>query len=158
MSRPLYALTTSRSRISEIMTREKFKIWKRISFLHGHFPAPPPMVQQPLVGQGYYGGFTITLRYTTLGRSPLDEWSARHTDLFLTIHDIYMRQTSKLPAGFEPAIPRSERLHIGALDRSATGTGERHFSWTIDYRHGRVRFTSSDVTQPNTTSQKISTT
>jgi len=27
--------------------------------------------------------FEITLRHTTLGRTPLDEWSARHRDLYL---------------------------------------------------------------------------
>jgi hypothetical protein len=31
-------------------------------------------------------GFTITLRHTTLGRTPLDEWSARCRDLYLTTH------------------------------------------------------------------------
>ena len=32
------------------------------------------MAQQPLVGQSpRYRGFTITLRHTTLGRTPLDE-------------------------------------------------------------------------------------
>jgi hypothetical protein len=30
----------------------------------------------------HYRGFTITLRHTTLGRTPLDEWSARHRDLW----------------------------------------------------------------------------
>ena len=31
-------------------------------------------------------GFTITLRLTTLGWTPLDEWSARRKDLYLTTH------------------------------------------------------------------------
>jgi hypothetical protein len=35
----------------------------------------------------HYRGFTITLRHTTLGRTPLDEWSARHRDLYLTTHN-----------------------------------------------------------------------
>ena len=34
----------------------------------------------------HYGGFTITLRNTTLGRTPLKEWSARRRDLSLTKH------------------------------------------------------------------------
>jgi len=83
----------------------------------------PPRVQQPLVGQGHYGGFTITLIHTTLGRTTLDEWSAWHRDLYLTIHDIYMRETSKPPAGFKPAIPASQRPQTHALDRAATGIG-----------------------------------
>ena len=31
-------------------------------------------------GPPHYRGFTITLRRTTLGRTPLDEWSARRTE------------------------------------------------------------------------------
>jgi hypothetical protein len=38
------------------------------------------------LGPPSYRGFTITLRHTTLGRNPLDEWSARHRDLYLTAH------------------------------------------------------------------------
>jgi len=35
----------------------------------------------------HYWGFTITFRHTTLGRSPLYEWSARHRDPYLTTHN-----------------------------------------------------------------------
>jgi hypothetical protein len=34
-----------------------------------------------------FRGFTITLRHTTLGRTPLDEGSARRRDLYLTTHN-----------------------------------------------------------------------
>jgi len=50
----------------------------------------------------HYGRFMITLRYTTLGRTPLDESWARRRDLYLTTHNIHKRQTSMPPAGFEP--------------------------------------------------------
>jgi hypothetical protein len=45
--------------------------------------------QQPIVGQdlAHYWGFTITPRHTTLGRTPLDEWSATCIDLYLTTHN-----------------------------------------------------------------------
>ena len=46
-------------------------------------------------------GFTITLRHSTLGRTPLDECS----DLYLTTHNTH----SMPPEGFEHAIPASER-------------------------------------------------
>jgi len=69
------------------------------------------VVQQAVVGQGHYEGFTITLIHITLDRTPLDEWSARHREPYLTIQDIYMRQTTKPPAGFEPAIKASQRPH-----------------------------------------------
>jgi hypothetical protein len=54
----------------------------------------------------YYRGFTITLRHTTFVRTPLDEWSARRTDHYLTTHSNYKWQTSMPPAGFEPTIPQ----------------------------------------------------
>jgi len=39
----------------------------------------------------HYRGFIIILRHTTVGRTPLDEWSAIRTDLYLTTHNIYKR-------------------------------------------------------------------
>jgi hypothetical protein len=51
-------------------------------------------------------GFAITLiGHTTLGRTPLDEESARRRDLYLTKHNTHKGQTSMFPAGFEPTIP-----------------------------------------------------
>jgi hypothetical protein len=64
-----------------------------------------------------------TQGHTTVGRTPLDEWSARRRDLYLTTHNAHNRQTSMLPAGFEAAIPAGERLQTHVLDRSATGIG-----------------------------------
>jgi hypothetical protein len=45
-----------------------------------------PIAQRPLVAQAL---LTITLRHTTLGRSPLDEWSARRRHLYLTTGNIH---------------------------------------------------------------------
>ena len=45
-----------------------------------------------------------TQRRTTVGRTPLDEWSARCRDLYLTPHDTHNRQISMPPVGFEPTI------------------------------------------------------
>jgi hypothetical protein len=59
----------------------------------------------------------------TVGRTPLDEWSARRRDLYLTTHNTHNRQTSMPPADFEPAISAGKRLQTYALDRSATGIG-----------------------------------
>jgi len=57
-----------------------------------------------------YRGFMITLRHSTFGRTPLDEWSARRRDPYLTTtHNTHKKHTSMLPAGFEPAIPASVR-------------------------------------------------
>jgi hypothetical protein len=60
-------------------------------------------------GPPHYRGFAITLRQTTLRRTPLDELSARQTDLYLTAHNTHKRQTSMPPVGFEPGLPASER-------------------------------------------------
>jgi len=62
-----------------------------------------------------------TQRRTTVGRTPLDEWSARRRDLYLTTHDTHNRQISMLSVGFEPTISAGERLQTYALDRAATG-------------------------------------
>ena len=59
----------------------------------------------------------------TVGRTPLDEWSARRRDLYLTTHNIHNRQTSVPPVGFEPMISAGERPQTYALHRAATGTG-----------------------------------
>ena len=52
---------------------------KKCGFFHGSTapggPVPP-----------YYQGFTVVLRHTTLSRTTLDEWSARHRDLHQTRH------------------------------------------------------------------------
>jgi len=69
-------------------------------------------------------GFAITLiGHTTLGRIPLDEWSARRTDLYLTNNNSLKRQISTISVVFEPAIPTSERpqnhaTEIGVLSTS----------------------------------------
>ena len=47
-------------------------------------------------GPPHYQGFTITLRHTTLGRNPLDEWSPRRIDLSLTTHNTRNRHMSML--------------------------------------------------------------
>ena len=60
-------------------------------------------------GAPHYQGFTIILKHTTYVRTPLDEWSARRLDLYLTTRYTHERQTSMTPAGFEPPILTSER-------------------------------------------------
>ena len=45
----------------------------------------------------------------TVGSTPLDEWSARRRDLYLTTHDTHNRQISMPPVGFETKISAGER-------------------------------------------------
>jgi hypothetical protein len=67
-------------------------------------------------------GFAITFRHTTVRRAPLDEWSARRTDRYLTMHNTHKRQKSMPPGGFKPAIPAGEWPQNHGIDRAATGT------------------------------------
>ena len=50
-----------------------------------------------------------TQRRSTVGRTPLDERSARRRDLYLTTHDTHNRQISMPLVGFEPTISAGER-------------------------------------------------
>ena len=50
-----------------------------------------------------------TQRRNTVGRTPLDEWSTRRRDLYLTTHDTHNRQISMPPVAFEPKISAGER-------------------------------------------------
>ena len=57
-----------------------------------------PMGQEPLVGQGLLiieASRSHSVIHTTLGRTPLDEWSARSRDFYLTTHNTHKRRTSK---------------------------------------------------------------
>jgi hypothetical protein len=92
-------------------------------------------------GSLHYRGFTITLRHTIFGRTLLDEWSARRRNLYLKIHNTHNRQTSMPPAGFEPAIPASERLQTHALDRAVTGIGKIYrYSTILFYKYFKFKF------------------
>jgi hypothetical protein len=70
-----------------------------------------------------------TQQRTTVGRIPLDEWSARRRDLYLKTHNTHNRQTTMLPVGFDPTISADERPKTYALDRAATGTGTNTTHW-----------------------------
>jgi hypothetical protein len=56
-----------------------------------------------------------TQRRSTIGRTPLDEWSARRRDLYLTTHDTHNRQICMPPVGFEPTISVSDIYDISNL-------------------------------------------
>jgi len=68
--------------------------------------------------------------HITVGRTPLDEWSARRRDFYLTTHNTHNRQASMPPVGFEPMISASEWPQTYALDCAATGTG-----YMLPYKH-----------------------
>ena len=59
-----------------------------------------------------------TQRRSAVGRTPLDEWSPRRRDLYLTTHDTHNRQISMPPVGFEPTISAGERPAAAHLLKS----------------------------------------
>ena len=75
----------------------------------------------PLVPRlSYCPDLEITPRNITLGTTTVDEGSARRRNLYLTKHNIHRTQTFMSSAGFEPAIPTSERPQAYVLERAAT--------------------------------------
>ena len=81
------------------------------------------LARQPPVGQDLLIHEVFLITQNTLGRTPLDEWSARRRDLYLTTHDTHSRKSSIYLAGFEPIISASKWPQTDALVRTAIGTG-----------------------------------
>ena len=80
----------------------------------------PPGATQPIVGVYFtvlYRALASlrtrlldhTQRRATVGRTPLNEWSVRRRDLYLTTHNTHNRQISMPRMGFEPTIATGER-------------------------------------------------
>ena len=80
----------------------------------------PPVATQPIVGVYFTALYRAlassrtrlrdhTQRRATVGRTPLNEWSVRRRDLYLTSHNTHNRQTSMPRVGFEPTIAAGER-------------------------------------------------
>ena len=59
----------------------------------------------------------------TQGATPVEQGSAPSTVLYLTTRNIHNRQTDMPPAGFEPAIPATDRPQTHTSDRAAPGMG-----------------------------------
>jgi len=87
-----------------------------------------------------YSAFTRfldhTQRRTTIGRNPLDKWSARRRDLYLATHNTHKRQASMPPVGFKPTVSAGERSQTHASDRAATGTDLR---WDSNPQYQQVK-------------------
>ena len=63
-------------------------------------------------------------RRTTIDRTPLDEWSARRRDLYMTTHNTHYRRTFTSAVGSEPTI--YEPQQTDASDGANAGT---RLSW-----------------------------
>jgi hypothetical protein len=76
--------------------------------------APPPpndATASSCPGSHQYRGFTMTLRHTTFGRTPLDEWSARRRDFYVTTQHSQERDIH-VPGGIRTRNP-SKRMVEG---------------------------------------------
>jgi hypothetical protein len=78
----------------------------------------------------HYRGFMITLRHTTLGRTPVDEWSARRRDLYLNTQNTHKRQIFMPPSWYSN--PQSQLT--SALDRAANENCDSLFSHNFPFR------------------------
>ena len=68
--------------------------------------------------------------YTSINRTPLDEWSVLCRDLYLTTHNTQKREASVPPAGFKPAIPASDRpykIQSPTSQKSPLNSTRSHF-------------------------------
>jgi len=93
----------------------------------GHFffcrdSPPPPSGPWPPHSRGLY---YHKQRRATVGRTLLDEGSARRRDLYL--HNNHNRQTSLPPVGFEPTVSAGERPQTCSLDHMATGSRDKGY-------------------------------
>jgi len=70
-------------------------------------PPEPPVGQELLIIEASRSHW-----HTTLRSSPLDEGWARRKELYLTTHNTHKRKTAIHLAGFEPAIPASEKRQM----------------------------------------------
>jgi hypothetical protein len=68
----------------------------------------------------------MTYTHTTLGRTPLDEGSARRRNLYLTTYNTQKKQPSMAPAGYEPIIPAKQAAADPRLRRR--GHRDRRFA------------------------------
>jgi hypothetical protein len=94
------------------MRANPYNFWQQNAFLsHAATPNSGP-------GTPQCWEFTVTLRHTALGRTPLDEWSVRRRDLHLTTHNTHKRRTSMPSARFEPATPANKRPRNHSLDKA----------------------------------------
>jgi hypothetical protein len=89
--------------------------------------------------------FHDTQAHITVGRTPLDEGSARRRDLYVTTQTLYRRQTSMSPVGFEPTIPASARPQTYALDWRMLKIPTSAFSMIVYLHANDNRFYSTEA-------------
>jgi hypothetical protein len=101
--------------LSYLLSVNDTLFWSHHNFVWFCRDSPPIWVMSSL----FLRFLDHTQRRTTVGRTPLDKRSARHTNLYLITHNTHNRQTSMPLVGFEHATPTSEWPQTHALDRAA---------------------------------------
>ena len=71
---------------------------RSVYHIYFHGPAFPS-------GPHHSVGFTITLKPTTHGRTPLEEWSVEQSELYLTTHSTHKRQDIRVPGEIRTRTP-----------------------------------------------------
>jgi hypothetical protein len=99
--------------------------WWRFRTVAENFFCIPSLFYLPVHSRcrGFLFSLDHTQTYTAVGRTPLDEGSARRRDFYLTPQTLYKRQKSMPPVGFEPTIPASARPQTDALGGAAIVIG-----------------------------------
>jgi hypothetical protein len=103
------------------------------------------MARQPIVGQGLLiieASRSYSCTPHSVGLLLTSGQPDAETDTYRT-HNTHKRQTSMPPAGFESAIPVSERPQTHALDRAATGIDTVDGNANMNNSGGRKRMYSS---------------
>ena len=112
----------------------------RVNVLFRRAQQPNAGQSRPILGSFY---ITHTQWHITVGRTLLNEGSARPRDLHQATHSIHKRQQFMPLARLEPAFPASERSQALAVDRSVTGIGigERYLRITESHsiQRGKLR-------------------
>ena len=95
-----------------------------ITKIKADYPPPTHFSTAPTAtGLSHFRGFTITLRHTTLDRTPLKECWAWCRNLCLKTHNTHNTQTSVPPAVFDPTIPASWRPQTHNINRADSRLG-----------------------------------
>jgi hypothetical protein len=72
-------------------------------------------------------------RHITFGRTPLDDWSVRHRELYLTTHNTHKRLTSMLPGGirtYKPSKRAASDLRLKLRGHRDRRQGGQH-AWSL---------------------------
>jgi hypothetical protein len=93
---------------------------QNLKFRNTHTPPPHGSTAPSGAGPPHYRRFTLTLRHITVGRTSLDEWSARLRYLYPTTHNTHNRQTCRRRDS-NPQSPQASGRRPATLDRAAIG-------------------------------------